>query len=282
MRSETALPFDTAQPDFIEYLKHKRDQINHHDMDFCLVISGGERKGKSTLAARIGDFMSYGKMTVDQICIDIDEFLTSLHNSNKGDVIIFDEAGTNLYSRESMTTMNRILTKAFMVSGLKNVCMIFNIPNFFNLDNYIRTHRVNMLIQIPKRGKFRYYSAKRAKEISLKGAKEKKIEVVRSNGVGWFTKQFPERLEKEYRLKERKFKMGYIKNIKRDIEGNYSFLKFMEVTGYSENTVMKWIKTKYLKARKIGGRWFIPKGEAERIIMEKHKNDSYVPNETFE
>ncbi len=257
------------------YLKKVNKRINKQDYDFFIVVTGKERRGKSTLAAQLGDEICNGNLKIENICLSVDQFLNALKNSKRGDVVIFDEAGTNLYSREAMTNINRMLTKAFMISGLKNICIIICIPSFFTLDSYIRMHRIDLLFYIPERGKFKVYSTKRAKEISLKGATKKKITVVPANLKGWFIKQYPAYVEKEYRLKERKYKFGYIKDIKDNIQGNYSANKFAEVTGFNLRTIMRWIDDDKIKAKKMGDRWFIPKSEAERIVLEKGKETNY-------
>ena len=273
------VPFKDNKGELIPYLEKVRHRINFLDYDWFIVVCGKERRGKSTLAAQLGWFISEGKLTVAQICLTIDQFLTALRISKPGDVIIFDEGGTNLYSREAMSRINRMLTKAFMVSGLKNVCIIICIPSFFSLDTYIRTHRIDLLFYIPKRGKFKVYSTRRAKYISIAGSKLKKMEVTGANLLGWFKKQFPKSLEEEYRKKERKYKLGYIKEIKDHIEGTYTTTRFCEVTGFCLRTVMKWIEAEKIKARKIGGRWFIPKKEAERIVIEEKEEETVEKKE---
>jgi hypothetical protein len=265
---QVKLPFKDDKNELPAYLDKIRKRIKFYDYDSFIVVCGHERYGKSTFAAQLGDYISEGKLTNAQICEDISSFLDALKNSHKGEVIIFDEAGTNLFSREAMTSMNRILVKAFMISGLKNVCIILCLPSFFLLDSYIRNHRINLLFYIPKRGKFKVYSARRAKLISILGSKTKTMNVTKANLKGWFLKQYPERLEKEFRIKERKFKFGYIKDVKRDMEGYYKLYKFAEVTGLSVRTIYNLIETKKIVAKKIMNRWFIPKTEAEKITKE--------------
>jgi hypothetical protein len=268
--------FDDKHGELLPYLDKIRRRINHQDYDCFLVVTGKERRGKSTLAAQIADYLSNGKLDINNICLDIDQFLNALKNSNKGDVIIFDEAGTNLYSREAMSTMNRMLTKAFMVSGLKNICIIICIPNFFSLDSYVRQHRLDLLFYVYERGKFKVYSPRRAREISIKGSKMKQIDVVKANTVGWFIKEFPPYVEKAYRAKEISFKLRFIKDVKQNIEGNYTLNKFSEVTGFTTMTLLNWIKDSKLEAKKYGGKWFIPKSEAERISLLHNKQSKFV------
>lgn len=264
--------FKTAGKKLVPYLNKYKKRIKFHDFDFFVVVVGKERRGKSTLAAQLGYYMSDGKMPIENICMDMEEFTSALQRANKGDVIIFDEAGTNLYSREAMTSINRMLTKAFMISGLKNICIILCIPSYFSLDSYIRTHRIDLLLFIPKRGYLKAYSSKRAKEISLRGSKMKMMEVVRANDVGWFPKVWPDKqMEAEYKIKEREYKFNFIKDLKKNIEGYYTTGKFCQLTGYDLQTIYRWIRDKKLIAKRVGKKWFIPKSEADRIVQEASK-----------
>ena len=113
--------------------------------------------------------------------------------------------------------------------------------------------------------------------------KEKKIDVLKANLVGWFTREYPKSLAKLYRQKEIHYKMGYIRKIRDHAAGNYTTTKFCEVTGFTLKTIMNWIEDKKIKAKKVGGKWFIPKTEAERIVIEKRKvnyeeSDENLPN----
>jgi len=263
--------FKDAKHKFTPYLEKIQKRINYYDYDCFIVVVGKERRGKSTLAIQIAHFLTKGKLKTENICMDMTEFTSQLQSTKKGDVIIFDEAGTNLYSREAMTTINRTLTKAFMVSGLKNIAIILCLPSFFSLDTYIRTHRVDLLVYVPSRGRFKAYSTKRAKLISLKGAKMKNINVTKANDVGWFPKKFPdEQIEQEYRIKERKYKFAFIKDLKNMLEGYYTTAQFCKATGYDLRTIYSWIKDKKIKAKKVGKKWFILKSEADRIVQENN------------
>lgn len=251
------------------YLDLIKRRINHLDYDCFIVVSGKERRGKSTFAAQLGWYLSDGKLTLQDICMDMGEFTSALQRAQKGGVIIFDEAGTNLYSREAMTGINRMLTKAFMISGLKNVAIILLIPSFFNLDAYIRNHRVDILFDIPIRGRIKVYSTKRAKKISILGAKWKSMNVQKPNVVGTFRKVWPdEQLEKDYREKEIKFKNSFITDLKKNLEGYFTCTKFAQITGFDLKTIYRWIKDKKIDAKRVGKKWFIPKDEADRITKE--------------
>ena len=262
------IPFKDDKGKLVPYLDKIKRRINKYDYDSFFVVCGKERRGKSTLAAQLGYYVSGGKLTNDQICETLEQFLDALNKSKKGDVLIFDEAGTNMFSREAMSSINRTLVKAFMISGLKNVCIILCIPSYFLLDSYIRNHRVDLLFYVPKRGKFKVYSSKRAKLISILGAPTKSMNITKANLKGWFLKQFPIKLEKEFRKRERAFKFGFIKDIKREMDGYYKSYKFAEITGLSIENIYRLIERKKIVAKKIGQRWFIPKSEAEKITKK--------------
>lgn len=256
---------------FFPYLDTIKNRINNLDYDCFIVVSGKERRGKSTFAIKLGYYLSGQALTVENICMDMEEFTTQLRDVRKGGVIVFDEAGTNLYSREAMTTINRTLTKAFMISGLKNICIILCIPSFFSLDSYVRNHRVDLLIDIPRRGYFKAFSTRRAKRLSIVGAKWKSMNEVKPNVFGTFTKQWPTKeIEEGYRKKETTYKLDFIKDLKKNIEGFYTVNKFCQVTGYTMKTLYRWIKEKKITAKRVGKSWFIPKTEATRIV-EKHE-----------
>lgn len=274
--------FKTDKEKLEKYLTLWKHRINFQDYDFFCVVVGKERRGKSTLALHIAKFLSNENMKIENICLDLNEFITSLQKAKKGDIIILDEAGTNLYSREAMSAINRSLTKAFMVSGMMNIGIILCLPSFFNLDTYIRTHRVDLLLLVPVRAKIKAYSHKRARIIALKGAKEKSYTVTKPITVGWFRKyNQDDALYKLYREKEMKFKTGYIGSIQDTISGMISTTKFAELLGVTVTTVYRYIRDKKIKARKVGKKYFIPKAELERMA-ENFDTDAIVNEEIKE
>ncbi len=263
--------FKTRNGRLIKYLNLLKRRALYHDYDYFIVIVGKERRGKTTLEAQVGHYMTDGKFTADNMCMDAEEFTSFFQDVPKGGVACFDEGGTNLYSREAMTTINRTLTKCFMVSGIKNCGIIVCIPSFFLLDSYVRNHRIDLLIYIHKRGKFKAFSHKRAKAISIKGAKNQNMSVgIPANDVGWFPKKWPNKdVEKEYRIKEKSYKLGFIKDLKNLLDGYHTTSQFCRATGYDLRTIYRWIKAKKIKYKKVGKKWFIPKSEADRIVQEQ-------------
>ncbi len=256
---------------FHKYLMADLDLVKkklRDDFDWFQIVCGYEGYGKSTLGINCCYYVD-PTFNIDRICMEADEFIKALKKSKKYQAILLDEAGTQLYSREAMTSINRLLTKAFMIIRQKNLFVCIVLPSFFMLDSYIRNHRINSLLYCYKRGKFRAYNRKYAKVISIKGMKYKDYNVVHGNKAVWghFNKPFPsEELRKQYLVKKNKYVNSFLKNMESEREGFYKVIKFSEITGYSLITIKRWIKSNKIKYKKIGGHIFIPKIEVERVV----------------
>jgi hypothetical protein len=55
-----------------------------------------------------------------------------------GDVIIFDEAGVNIFAREWQTKMNKALAKTFQILGYKHLGIILTFPSIMFVDKALR------------------------------------------------------------------------------------------------------------------------------------------------
>lgn len=191
-----------------------KKRLKNKERDYCIVVSGRERTGKSTFAAMIGDYIAEGKLNIDNICFTPREFVRAVNNSPGGDVIIFDEAGTGLFSRESMSKGNRILVQMMQVIGCKHNCTIMCIPDFRMIDSYIRKGRVDLHFLIHRKGHYKAYN-RRLLEALLDSKKGYKI---KPSASGTFKDAFPERLRKNYKAKELKMKTLFVKNLYQQME----------------------------------------------------------------
>ena len=89
------------------------------------------------------------------------------------------------------------------------------------------------------------------------------------NFHGFFSKKLPsKKLEEEYKKKKMSFMNQYIKDIKDTMYGFYTLAKASAILGYNIKTLHRWIKDDKIKAKKYGGRWYIPKDEIERLVEE--------------
>lgn len=133
-----------------EWLEHVRAAPDH-DADQLIIISGDERKGKSTLA-----FLLAHKLNPDfdlKRCVfTADDFIREANQADPGSVVWMDESIDGGFSREAMSGANKALTKYLTVAGERNLIMFIIWPNWRWLDPLIRDHRAHWHLYIPRRG----------------------------------------------------------------------------------------------------------------------------------
>ncbi|MEM5868284.1 MAG: zonular occludens toxin domain-containing protein [Candidatus Aenigmatarchaeota archaeon] len=143
------------------------EKCKTQDIDWFIVISGGEGIGKSTLALNIYSYIckKLNLPIIDTLSrtliYDEDEFLQFLVNVNpeeKNLPILLDEGANILFNRESMNKYRHYILKFFNVMRFLNCFVIITTPNIKFLDKNVREHRIKSLFHIPERGIFWYYN----------------------------------------------------------------------------------------------------------------------------
>lgn len=247
----------------------------YKDYSPFIVIDGNERLGKSTLAAQVASTLDEN-FNLEKDNLDFQDFVNSIDNGQVGEAIVFDEATTGLFSRQAMTKINATLVKTFMVSGAKNLITIVCIPNFFMIDRYIRDHRIDALIHIPKRGRYWYYNEKKAKDLSKKGYKYMNHTAVFPNFKGYYNKKFPENFPYEpYRKKKIFYIDGMLKSLRESINNDKEDLNIQKMIrasalakqiGMPLSTMQRKLSLGEYKGNKKGRIWYITEEEVKRII----------------
>jgi hypothetical protein len=165
-----------------------------NNYDNFWVVCGGERQGKTTIAAQLCAVIS-PTFRKENICYTMEDIVMQARNSQKGDSILIDEGAIVLFSRDSASKSNKDLNKLFTVFGMKNLNVVICIPNFFMLDTYIREHRVKTLIAVTERSKYHAFVKGAIPKISKDGYKNKKVVGIRipegTHWRGYFNKGFP-------------------------------------------------------------------------------------------
>ena len=178
----------------------RKDYLNKQ-YDWVMVIDGFEGVGKSTLAIQVCKEID-PTFDLTRVCFTPRQYLNSVENAKKRTSILYDEAGTGLFSREAMTLTSRILNKVMMTVRDKNLFHCLVLPSFFQLDKNIRENRATSLLHVYARGRFSFYSRKRLKMISIKNY----YAAQRPNFYGTFPKTNP--YKRQYEI----FKRQYLKN----------------------------------------------------------------------
>jgi hypothetical protein len=140
------------------------------DLDYVEIVSGTEGSGKSVFAllkmvwllenARAGEIElnehqlelwedeNYEKLAKEYIFLSAKDFLKAVNGSEKHyerAVIILDEAGRELFARESMQKVNRLLVKFFITARFLNNIYFLCVPNPKYLDIYLREERSHLI-----------------------------------------------------------------------------------------------------------------------------------------
>lgn len=120
--------------------------------NWLAIICGDTGSGKSFAALMIACLLSK-RFNIDFVVFSAEEFM-ALVNSGRlkaGDIILFDEAGVGIPSREWWTISNKMINYVLQTFRHKNLGVIFTTPDFSFIDiqtrklfhNYIETVTVN-------------------------------------------------------------------------------------------------------------------------------------------
>lgn len=127
--------------------------------DCVIIISGETGVGKSTLGYNI--LKKYLKLKPDVDIRRIFEkhfvytrrrLIEKIKTIRKGSIIIIDEAINALFRRDFMKGKQKELIKLLNMCRDRNLVLIFNIPNFWDLDTTIRDFRIRLWIYVDERG----------------------------------------------------------------------------------------------------------------------------------
>jgi len=157
------------------------------DYDIFGLVTGRERRGKSTLAGQIAKRVDQ-TYDVSRCCFTAEQFIEAIEHGKPGEAIVFDEAYGYLNSRQALSKFNRVLIKIMTEMGRKRLFVIIVLPNFFELDKYPALHRSDFLLHVHKRGAFVFFDYDRKKRLYLKGKKFYAYGAVPGNFVGSFNK----------------------------------------------------------------------------------------------
>jgi len=258
-------PFDPT----LIYFSWKGYKRLNNDRDNITVICGLEGEGKSTLGINYCSLIS-PTFTFDSTCFDSEEFKRNLREAKKGDSVLADEGGVILFSREAMNRTNKQIIKILTGIRERNINLVVCVPNFFIIDSYIREHRVNLLIQIRKRGYYRGY-LRDGIAIVNRNAKHKNVLAVKLGSDKFWDGHFNKELPKDYDY------ISYKKKKNLNIDKSLAPSKEEENNGNNDNVKGDVIKL-YMIAKKmnVSTRSMESMVRKENIPIKKIGNYNYI------
>lgn len=129
------------------------DQVNriHRDDDLILVVTGDERKGKSTLAFHLASYMDKHFEPGKQMTFSGDDFSRVASRLPKYRAVVLDEAIRGGFSRDAASDSNKKLAKFLTVCGERNLIGIICWPNIRWLDPILKEHRCRWNLHVERR-----------------------------------------------------------------------------------------------------------------------------------
>ena len=163
--------------------------------------------GKSTLAMQIGKFLD-NSLVLDRVVFSAEDFMKAVHDAQKKQCVIYDEAYTGMSSHDTMNKVNKVLTKLLVEIRQKNLVIIIIAPSFFDLSRYISLWRSRCVIHCKlggdsgfQRGYFDFYNSEKKKLLYVLGKKLYDYRAATPNFFGRFVKKYVLD-EVEYRAKK--------------------------------------------------------------------------------
>jgi len=126
-----------------------RDKLIIKDEHYPMVVVGYPGVGKSSTALALAEAVDES-FTVERVAFKHTEFFEIAKNIERGQAIVFDEAGIGLHAREWQTTTNIIFSKLTQVYRFLNVFVVFTVPDISYIDTHARNEMKAILELVAK------------------------------------------------------------------------------------------------------------------------------------
>lgn len=148
----------------ISNIKHMREKVLTRDEDRVILMIGKERSGKSTLALILAKKCD-PNFTIDNICWTLEALVDRVRSSPKGSILIADESILLASKRRVMSKVGNNMQALIKIMGEFNKILILITPSFDDLDKTIIRDRIQGVIRITKRARYRVYNKKQTQMI---------------------------------------------------------------------------------------------------------------------
>jgi len=249
-----------------------------------IVIDGGVGEGKTTLAVlcgmRLAKKLKQKFSIKDQVRQGGGDFLKGMDWAveNKRQVVVYDEAG-DFNTRASLTYFNQNMNRVFETYRALGIIVILCLPSFSDIDTSLMKKKISrFLIHCYSRtmtyGNYAVYSLWRMWYIKVKFSKvtvpDDAFKFVTANFFGHF-KDLDEKESQELEKHSISGKKDIIRKGMLQERGMLPIKTIAHKTGYSLNTIRRYIKRKKLKGEKYGATLYFHKEIIENILVDKER-----------
>ena len=118
-----------------------RERLLEYDKNLLIAVCGETGSGKSSSALSIAERID-PDFTVKHLVFNARDFIELLdrdkHELNRGQVIIWDEAGVGLSAKDFQTVTNKAISNITQTFRSRNLAVIFTTPTFKFIDKSVR------------------------------------------------------------------------------------------------------------------------------------------------
>jgi len=121
---------------FQKHLENLHKELTEHNQNRMIVLCGKTGKGKSMKAVKLGEALLPETFDVKKHVAYFKPrpFLKITKRAKPGSVVVFDEAGVGIDSREWKKRSNILITKVMQTFRTKNLFVLFTTPDFSFVD----------------------------------------------------------------------------------------------------------------------------------------------------
>jgi len=244
------------------------------DNNFTLLATGSTGSGKSTILSQICGTISPDTFNETFICNNIQQFIVCIKKAKPMDSIQIDEAVlASLLNTMTQRAEANDLKSLFAIFRAKRLFVCLAITNFFFMNSYFRHEEIDTLIHIPKRAYYKGFLKQGVQRLSTQSHKTKNVMIIAVPEGYWWTGTFrstmPDTIDVAAYKKAKDNEINeFIGNLEKKTPPN-NVIKATHAAkqlNISRKTMAGWIDRKKIKAKKIGGNWFVSKEEINQLM----------------
>lgn len=134
------------------------------DRDYTIAITGKKRRGKSTLAYHVAEYVRKQLKSEIWLCYNYEDLRKAMFDSKRFDILFADETINFLSKMDWNSSDAREFVRLYDMMGYKNLFIILVMPAFKYLAKGFRTDRLDAHIWIPERGHAFLYPVEETKD----------------------------------------------------------------------------------------------------------------------
>lgn len=117
---------------------HIRKRVREKDKNYLGIAVGQTGSGKSATAAQICGTVDPSFFDECRVVLTPIEFMETIQDMDKGEAIMFDEAGVGIPAREWMMIQNRMMGYVAQLFRHKNLVVMYTVPSMKFIDTQLR------------------------------------------------------------------------------------------------------------------------------------------------